>query len=90
MLINVRVNDEKQALKFVNDILVDLGKEKTENIHYSDEEMNIAPEVRAEHLSEGPNDITIDNYLMLSITVGDLDFNTQSVIKKHQNMLHRL
>lgn len=90
MLITVRVDNEKQALKFVNDILTDLGKEKTENIHYTDEEINVAPEIRAEHISEGPNDITIHNYLMLSITVGDLDFKSQSAIKKYKNMLRRL
>lgn len=90
MLINIRVNDEKQALKFINDVLADLGKGKTENAHYSDEDIKIAPEVRAQHSSDGPNDITIENYLNLSITVGDLDFNTQSVIKKHKNLLHRL
>jgi hypothetical protein len=90
MLINIRVNDEKQALKFINDVLADLGKDETENIHYADEEIQIAPEVRAKHSSEGPSDITIENYLNLSITVGDLDFTTQSVINKHKNMLHRL
>lgn len=90
MLINIRVNDEKEALDFINDVLTDLGKNKTKNTHYSDEELKIAPEVRAEHSSEGPNDITIDNYLNLSITVGDLDFTTQSVINKRKNLLHRL
>lgn len=90
MLINVRVNDQKQALNFINDILADLGKDKAENVHYTDEEIKVAPEVRSEHSSEGPNDITIQNYLNLSITVGDLDFTTQSIIKKHKNLLNRL
>lgn len=90
MLINVRVNNEKQALKFINDILQDLELEKTEHTHYSGEKLSIAPEVRTEHISEGPSDITIENFLNLAITVGDLDFKTQEIIKKHRHMLHRL
>ena len=90
MLINVRVMDEKQALNFINDVLADLGKEKSDSIHYSDEEIKITSELRTEHSSAGPSGISIEDYLLLVITVGDLDFKSQTVIKKHKNKLFRL
>lgn len=90
MLINVRVHDDKQALEFINDVLRDLGKEEVEKTHYSDKDLQINPEVRSSHLSEGSKFITIENYLILTITVGDLDIKTQEIIQKHKNKLHRL
>ncbi|MGK7389778.1 MAG: hypothetical protein ACNS60_05480 [Candidatus Cyclobacteriaceae bacterium M2_1C_046] len=90
MLINVRVNDEEQALEFVNDVLEDLGKEQVENPTYTGNEIQIIPEQRAEHISDGPKDITIESYLSLSITVDDLDYETQQIVMKHKNLLHRL
>lgn len=90
MLINVRVNDEKQALEFINDVLQDLGKEKVDNPTYIGKELQVIPEQRAEHISEGPKDITIESFLNLVVTVGDLDYKTQEIILKHKNLLHRL
>lgn len=90
MLIHVRVNNENQALEFINDVLQELGLDKSESLNYSHKKLEICPEQRSEHLSEGPKDITLESYTVLNITVDDLDFETQEIIKKHKYMLHRL
>lgn len=90
MLINVRVNDEKQALEFINNVLRELGEEEVQRPVYTNKKIQIAPELRTKHVSEGPKDITIESYRNLAVTVDDLDYKTQEIVNKYKNRLHRL
>lgn len=90
MLYNIKINDEKQAKAFINDVLKELGKGETEDLDYSDNQITFEPVTRPRHVIPDTRDITIENSFLLNVQVDDLDFSTQEIINKHKNKLHRL